>query len=240
MRSLVSIPTTSQMHQNNKPKTAALYTRTPLNQLDLVTVLMLGHSYFDRLKKGQKEYRRHSGESLAESISLHGYGIRPKFAKTPCYMVEDLCKLAPTTIRHHPNIIILEIGQNDLCWLKNTSLDLAKQLYLEIQLMFETYEFLEIVTVCQAVKKWKSKKGDRQLYVMNSEIENFNYEFMRMTRTDTRIIRWRHMRLEELNEITSTDGTHPNTIGGYWLYLKSISSCIRYSKREMFSRKAED
>ena len=200
---------------------------------------MLGHSYIDRLKKGKKEYNRHSGETLAESMNLHGFGIRPKFAKSPSYMVKDLYKLAPETIKYNPNIIILEIGLKDLCWKKNKSLELAKQLYLEIQLMFETYEHFEIVTVCQVARKWKTQKGDRSVNILNSIIDDFNYEFMRLTRTDVRIVRWRHIRLEELNEITSTDGTHPNTIGGYWLYLKSISLCTRYSKREMFSRRGK-
>ena len=105
--------------------------------------------------------------------------------------------------------------------------------------MFHVYEYLEIVTVCQPLQKHKMMKGDKKLEKLNADILIFTYQFLKLTRKDTRIIHWPHKRLRILTESASIDGTHPDTVGGYWQYQRSISACCRYSKRELYRRRGK-
>ena len=136
-------------------------------------------------------------------------------------------------------MLVLEVGQNDLCSTSCKPEKLAEQLYTEILIMFECYEFLELVVVCELLKKWDTgkMKGDKPIDKLNVDITIFNYEFLQLTRNDKRIVRWCHLGLTTLTPIISTDGTHPNTIGGYWRYLKSVANAFKIGRKEMFLRR---
>ena len=216
-----------------------IYISVPLHELDPVCILILGHSYVTRLMNAQLEWMTHTGETLLESLKLEDSAIDIQFSGRPGLMIPDLFDRTFNHMSNLPSIVVLEIGQNDLCWRRNTPEKMIHALYEQIEAMFHVFEYLETVTVCQALQKHSMKKGDKKLEIVNDHIEAFNYQFLLLTRKDTRIIRWPHKGLRILTEETTTDGTHPDTVGGYLQYLRSITACCKYSKREMFLRRGK-
>ena len=239
MKSVVTIPDKSALRQPTKFSKTVTHIPTPLHLLDPICVLLLGHSYVTRYMNAQLEWMTHTGETLLESVNLEDSLIDLQFTGRPGLMVRDIFQLMYKHIRDLPSVVVLEIGQNDLCWRRNKPLQLAHDLYDEIHGMFHIFEYLEMVTVCQPIQKHKMTRGDKPKEKLNEDIVAFNYEFLKLTRKDTRILRWPHKKFKILTPLTSTDGTHPNTVEGYWLYQQSITSCCNYSKRELYLRRGK-
>ena len=233
LKSLVVIPSHSTFrHQVN---------RDVLEQHkgDYINIVMLGHSYVSRLRWNQLQYMKISRESMAEAVNLNDTGINPFFYGRGGVTLKNIPLFVKITQYHYPHVLVLEVGQNDLCSMSCNPEKLAEQLYTEILIMFECYEFLELVVVCEPLRKWDTgrMKGDKPIDMLNVDITIFNYEFLQLTRNDKRIVRWCHRGLTTLTPLTSTDGTHPNTIGGYWRYLKSVSNAFKIGRKEMFLRR---
>ena len=244
MKSIVTIPPTSTMQASPRANIENATSKpclTPLSELELTNIVMLGHSYVTRFKQGQLAWLRHiqHTQSFNESINLDGLQIDLKLRGQGGCMIHDMTEQMEDTQYLRPQIVILELAQNDLCWKEYNTQDLAQELYEEALYMFDIYERLELVVVCQVLKKSKFKRGDKELKDFNKDVDTFNYTFLNLTRDDTRIARWTHKGLQQLTKVTSTDGTHPNTIGGYWQYQKSISACCKFSKREMILRRGK-
>lgn len=239
MKSTVVIPPTSLL--NNQVKIKPTIDILEVHKQDYISLTMIGHSYVSRLRSNQIEYMKVSDETMSEAVNLNNTGILPHFYGRGGVMVHDIPLFVKCVRRHFPEVVLLDIGQNDLCWNSCKPEELAQKLYLEIQLMFESLECLKLVTVCQVLKKWEkyNMKGDKKIQQLNDDIDVFNYEFFQLSRRDRRVTRWTHKGLTTLTAETSTDGTHPNTIGGYWRYLKSVSVACKISRKEMFLRRGK-
>ena len=239
LKSTVVVPRHSALYTQVKPRMDLEVLEN--HKEDYINIVMIGHRYVSRLRWAQIEYMRAADESMAEAVNLNNTGINPFFYGRGGVMLCDIPTFVRNVRRHFPSAILLEIGQNDLCWNECNPEQLADSLYLEIQLMFESLEFLKLVSVCKVLRKWDNEKmkGDKKIDQLNVDINIFNHEFLQISRKDTRIIRWGHAGLTQLTKITSTDGTHPNTIGGYWRYLKSVSAACKYTRKEMFLREGK-
>ena len=247
LKSVVCIPDESNLQNGHLPEPVPQQSTSgstdhppvPPGYEEPIAILLLGHSYVTRFINAQLEWMTETGDDLEESVNIEDEFLRLEFKGRPGLQVNQLFELMAMTQGTMPSIIILEIAQNDLCWRRNNINNLAQNFYEEVQFMLHIYSELEMVVVCQVLKKHKMGRGDKSKEKLNEDIEKFNLQFLRLTRKDTRVMSWRHKNLEELTAVTSTDGTHPNTIGGYWTYLKSIAGCCKYSKREMILRRGK-
>ena len=211
----------------------------PLN-LDsdpFVKVAILGHSFISRLGNEMSKRSKRNDHTLQEEFNLRGSRILPYIDGQPGARIEYITELSNLCAAEFPQIIIVDIGQNDLCWSYNTPKELAIQLYSHIKLMFETHDTLELVAICQVTYKTKLLISDKLLGKFCQDVDEFNYQMLRLTRNDFRIMRWKHRGLSEPTKPFTTDGTHPNSISGFWKYLKSISSLCRDAKIKMLERR---
>ena len=167
-----------------------------------------------------------------ESINIEDSGIIPYFHGKGGAMITDLPQLQVDTIQELPSIIVIDIGQNDLCWSKNDPLELANDLYTEIKLMYSMQEYLELVVICYVTEKYKLKRGDKKVEKFCEDVQTFNKRLLCLTRRDKKIMRWNHRGCTKPTWIHSTDGTHPNTGYGFHPYVKSISSLCKAEKNK--------
>ena len=238
LKSEVKVPTTSTINVPPHRLTAEEFAN--LNYTEpCIKILMLGHSFVKRLRNGILDYMvaLDGEENFQETLQVDGCGIIPYFYGKSGAMVSHLPQLTKETLKQFPSILIVDIGQNDLCWLKNDPQTVATDLYTEIQLMLYTYENLELVAICYATEKRKMKKGDKSLEKVNEHVHMFNMALLRLTRRDKRIMRWLHKGCTKPTETHSTDGTHPNTGYGFWRYLRSISALCKAAKKQMALRR---
>jgi hypothetical protein len=200
-------------------------------------ILMLGHSYVKNFEREQERFMNHLDITLDESMNLDGEGIVLSFMGEGGKLVDDLYDMGQEAVEMLPQIVIIELGQNDMCWRKNNPGETANKLYEEVCFLFETMMYLRLVVVCQSLQKWKMMKGNLKLKTVNKHIVEFNQKFYQLSKGDPRIIRWRHKGLEKLTPKTSKGGTHANTCGGHFLYQKSISGLCKHAKREAILRR---
>ena len=203
-----------------------------------VSVVILGHSFVDRLRTALEDFGANNNEEVQEALNLKNDRIRPFIHGQSGANIDHLKSYAEDATAQFPHIALIDIGQNDLCYTKNgTPRQLAEKLTAEIKRMFTEYERLEVAIFCKVIHKTKMWKGDKKLTRLNRDIDEFNYQMMKLTRNDIRILRWRHRGMYNPRKSHTRDGTHPNSSTGFWKYVKSISACCRWAKSKLLERR---
>lgn len=230
LKSVAMIPDTSPLYQGGKPQND-----------DYITVVLLGHSYIQRLRDDIARFIIESGylQTVEEHMRIEDARVIPYFYGESGATLKSIPRLVANSLKNFPSIVIIDMCQNDLCWKENDPKTLAFNLYQEIQLMYQRYEKLELVIVCQVLQKHRMwhKKTNKSLETFNKDVDSFNYEFLKLTRRDKRVARWIHRGCSKLTNRTSKDGTHPNTVYGFWRYVKSVAALCRWARQEMFFRR---
>lgn len=203
-----------------------------------ISVSLIGHSFVQRLHKALVRYRATDDDAVAEALNLKENNIRPFIHGTSGARIEHIDSFKDKAVEQFPHAIMLDIGQNDLCWTSNGSpKELAENMLLEINNLFRVYDRLEVVMYCKVTHKTKMKRSDKKLEKFNRDVDLFNYELLKKTRNQLRIIRWNHRGMFAPKKPYTNDGTHPDSCSGFWSYVKSVSAAFRCIKEKMMDRR---
>ena len=209
----------------------------------MIKILVIGHSFVKRFQKDVLRESKHEQICVQEVINLRGSRIIPYFLGTSGANIADVPTFENAGVKQNPTIIIVDIGQNDLCWSSQTPRQYAEALNLQVRHMFDVYPNLELVVICQVTFKTQKifeaprVRTDKKLTVLNDDIDRFNYEIMKLTRHNLKIVRYRHRGMKNPVKPVSEDGTHPDSTSGKWKYMKSISAMCRMAKQDVMDRR---
>ena len=204
-----------------------------------ISVVILGHSFVKRLGDALDDIGAVEHEQVQEALDLQEARIRPYIKGDSGVRIEHLRGYQEEAAKQFPHAIIVDIGQNDLCRSTNgTPRELAQKLTAEIKNLFIDYERLEVVMYCKVTQKTSLIRSDKELRDFNRHVDQFNYQMLKLTRGDVRIMRWNHRGLRMPKRKFTKDGTHPNSTSGFWKYIKSVSAACRYVKAGLLERRA--
>lgn len=211
---------------------------------DFVRILVLGHSFVTRLDQEIYEDAVAQEVCYQEAMELRGSRIIPSLVGKAGLMINELKKLDDLGTKERPNIIILELGQNDVCWSAKTPRQYAKDLKRQLNRLFRVYNNLELIAIPKVthktIKIYESnqwKYTDKPLVDLNKDIDTFNLEIFRNTRKDRRVIRWHHQGTINPDVEYSTDGTHMDSGSGVWKHRRSITQLCRWAKDALIDRR---
>jgi len=188
---------------------SAHFTTQVLNifQLEMAScvpkVMILGHSFVRRL---QNDLDRNFDSRAQRDFNLEGTKVR--LFGVGGRTVEKVKKLDLSSVaRYTPDVVILEIGTNDLTTKPPQSVgseidDLAN-------LLLSKYS-IRVVCVCYVIP--------RKDVVFNENVKVLN-QYLSVVIDHPQVFTWRHKGLyEPRNEMILADGVHLNSQGQYALY----------------------
>ena len=132
-----------------------------------------------------------------------------------------------------PDIVIIEIGSNDLTRVHPSPQRLALEVVQELQRWTSNIPEIKKIVICQITNKGELLDAEKDCDTFNDDVECYNQELCCMIRHENRIIHWRHKRLYRNFDDASDDGTHLDTIEGKRRYKISIYGAIREAARQI-------
>ena len=212
---------------------------------DSVTnITLLGQSFVTRFEEAIINTAERNRKSVQETLNLKDDNIFLSFVGRGGTKIKDITSLAEEAVEYNPDVLLVDIAQNDLCWSDKSPEEYARYYVDEINKLPLILSTVELFVLCQVTVKTEptnpKKKlfTDKTLQVLNDDIDKFNYHVYRMTRKQFRVVRWRHKGMKDPAKSVSTDGTHPNTDDGMWKYTRSINIMSRNAKVELQKRRA--
>lgn len=199
-------------------------------------ILIIGHSFVNRLKNKLNSLARYNSTSIREEMDLARSNISPWIHGKPGACIKDIPTLKQQTEKNcNPDIIVLDIGQNDLCATTLTAAENAQQLVIQAKLLLSTGK-VKMVMLCQVTYKTKLKKSTKDYAQFLDDVDEFNYYIMKLTRKEHRIVTWKHKGMKDPEKDFTVDGTHPDTDHGLQKYRNSIMAACRAGKNMMEER----
>lgn len=209
-----------------------------------IKILILGHSFVSRLRDEIHQEAKAQHICLQETMELRGQRLIPTLVGKGSLYIKGLKKLDNQGKKSCPHVIVLEIGQNDLCWSKYSPLQYAQRLKTELERLFSVYIHCEMIALCGVTHKtpkiFESNHWlytDKKLEDLNKDIDEFNLHMYRLTRDDRRIIRWQHKGMLFPPDDFTDDGTHPSTPSGIWKHRRSVTQLCRWARKALVDRR---
>lgn len=172
------------------------------------TVLMLGHSFVRRMRDdllSRFHPRANQNFNLSDAtVCFHGVGGRT-VAKLRAYDLHVVRRLKP-------DVVILEIGTNDLA---NLSPEVVGSEIDElVSLLLETFS-VRVIGVCHVIPRGLSFAGCEQFLPRVSVLN----QYLSVVLPSSQVFCWTHSSFSSPSKpFYSPDGVHLNAVGQYLLY----------------------
>jgi hypothetical protein len=224
--SVVTVPSTSTL---NKPKK---------QDQDPINVLVLGHSFAEKLKNRAFEMMAISPYLSMAKIFKCEDSADPWIHGRSGRCIADLPQLVKETSFWNPVVVILELGSNDLCDKDKNPNELAQEMYSACLPLFETLKNLELIVLCGITPKTYMWKGTKDLGDFNLDSRQYNDALTDIAANDNRFMKWVHRGTSDMTQLT-LDGTHLNSKEGFKKHINSITRAIKAASKEVVLRKHE-
>ena len=189
---------------------------------DDVRVMILGHSFVKRFDESCFVSNLGIGNVV---LNVHGVGGRT-VEKVRRYDMEDVRRFSP-------QIIVLEIGSNDLCD-PNVDVDVFVSSVVEFcDFLLSSVASVKFICVCEVIRRKWTSGVPLQLY--NTNVAAYNIKLKEVMGSKPTIKVWRHRGFQ--NEINLDrhllgDGVHPNADGLFNLYL-SYRGAVLFALKQL-------
>ena len=184
-------------------------------------VLILGHSFVRRFKRDlnhcfDPRARRDFNLTGTASVCLHGVGGRTvdKLQRFDLNFVKETC----------PEIIILEIGTNDLSYEKPEIVGSS----IDDLVLFILSEIasVRVVGVCHVIPRGINSSLDAKGFFRKAKILN---QYVRVVLSQySNVFCWEHKQFNSIfKDLYLSDGCHLNKLGQYFLYRSYRGAIMR-------------
>lgn len=198
-----------------------------------VKTLILGHSFVSRFKAFLRE---HQGQ-FSYSLNLSPQQCMVQYAGYPGGMVPGIRSGKLETVSDfEPQLIVLDLGTNDLCNPANTPDSVAQSLYILSKHLIHTMGVKTIV-VMQILHHCRPSRPVR--YPVNVEWFNDRVDqtnrLLHVLFSKEGLVFWKHKGLWEENALRQAilpDGVHLSA-GGYRKYFKNIRAAVVSAKKSL-------
>jgi hypothetical protein len=121
---------------------------------DHVNISLIGHSFVKRLREKLAWMGYDVCWEIAEALKLEE--ITPFLNGKSGAKITSLKKLSTQTISDFPNIIMIDLGSNDLCFRKNgTPEALARRYYNKMLGLFNDHISLQLIVYIKVIQRSK-------------------------------------------------------------------------------------
>ena len=190
-------------------------------------VLILGHSFVSRFKTfvyqgGDRRVKRDLHLSRSARVFFQGVGVRT---------VDKLRALDLHDVRRlKPDIVILEIGSNDLCQLGVKPETVGSKIEALVHIL-QNQCHVNYIMVCQVINRTAIP---REVPLYNERVALLNQYLSVVLETLDFVQFWCHKGLRKPNiPVICGDGVHLNAQGHYALY-RSYRGAILFALKQIF------
>jgi hypothetical protein len=160
-----------------------------------VGVLVIGHSFVSRFRRYVKDIARDNKTTKQDVMGLSEDKVVPWFKGQGGAFIDDLSQMARELIDNPktpnegklPNIIMVEIGQNDICMKGKTPVEIATELVREAKKLLLDFPTAKLMVICQVTIKTEKiyesnqhKYTDKTLDELNEDIRQLNHEVYKL------------------------------------------------------------
>lgn len=190
-------------------------------------VLILGHSFVRRFKTfvyqgGDRRVKRDLHLSRSAGVFFQGVGGRTvdKLSALDLHCVQRL----------KPDIVILEIGSNDLCQPGVKPETVGSNIETLVHILHNQYQ-VKYIMVCQVINR---ATIPREVHCYNERVAILNQYLSVVLETLEFVQFWCHKGLRKPNiPVICGDGVHLNAQGHYALY-RSYRGAILFALKQIF------
>lgn len=185
------------------------------------SALILGHSFVKRLKNDilkQFDARTSFNFDLQSQVAVHMFGIGGRTVdKVRAYDLPVVAKL-------EPDIIILELGTNDLTCFRPEVV--GSKIVDLVSYLLETFS-VRVIGVCLVIPRGKSST-DASMF--NRSVSIFNQYIKVVFEDYTNVFCWSHDSLMKPESYLLDDDVHLNSYGQYKLYRSYRGAILKAMK----------
>ena len=165
--------------------------------------MILGHSFVRRLRA---DLERHFDDRAKTNFNLKDVNVRLFGVGGRTVKTIEQCDLANVS-RFAPDVVILEIGTNDLC--NEAPETVGSQIDELVELLLNHFS-VRVVGVCEVIRRAEP--------VFNERVEVLN-RYLRVVIDNPKVFVWRHKILDSPgHDFLLKDGVHLTPCGQYLLY----------------------
>lgn len=200
-------------------------------------IALIGHSFVARVTR--KYFQVFKCWKFEEALErLIRSSIKCTVAGLSGGKIGDLENIRSKIAHVHAEIVMIDIGSNDLCD-NILPVEAAIDLRFYLRNLLKNNKEIKLLVICHALHRdVVSKYSHKELDKYNQDIDDFNHFVVKMTRNNPKMVHWHHQGLAHPIEATSSDGVHPDTKNGRIKYLQSITEACVFAKKEMQTRSA--
>ena len=173
--------------------------------------MTLGHSFVSRFKQKIWGEAKRTSRSIQQVTAMDEEEIVPYYFGISSLKICDIPELHHHTGKHSPQIVVLDIGTNDIGDHLVTPEMYASNLVKQAEKILEM-QSVQFVVLCYGIMRNKVIKSIKPLEVLNDDIKIFNHHLLKHSRNNMKMMRWIHRGFDSLDETLSLDGIHPNAV----------------------------
>ena len=190
---------------------------------------LTGHSFITKLKDVLNDKACETGQSWTRTLGIQGRRITPVIKGFGGAHLENWLEIEKFLTKELPDVVILELGSNDLCYGRPIG-PLVQRFISRMRDLLNRNRGLQALIWCQVIPRHTLRHGHRDVDKYNQDVIEFNQAMRDEIKSITRLHHWHHKGLSKATKQVMDDGIHPTTaVKGRKKYLGSISSLCKWT-----------